>query len=274
MKLARAPVPPRSPVGRSRLALLRWYARHERLVLGVVGLVGILVLWEIGSRTGYLNRVIMSSPTGVAKALVTEFERGRIWGHLGASIGEYLLGFGLASIVGIAVGFAAGWWRRANYVLDPWITVLYSSPNIAFVPMIILLLGIDLPAKVFIVFLICLFSIIVNTMVGVQSTGRALLDVARSFGASQRQQVTSVVLPGSVPYILTGLRLAGGQAMVGVVVAELVAGNEGLGFLLNLAGANLQSGVVMGIILLLGLWGVAFAELMRRIEASFESWRA
>ena len=274
MKLARVLAPPRSPVQRSTLALLRWHARHERLVLGVVGLVGILVLWEIGSRTGYLNRVIMSSPTGVAKALVTEFERGRIWGHLGVSIGEYLLGFGLASIVGIVVGFAAGWWRRANYVLDPWITVLYSSPNIAFVPMIILLLGIDLPAKVFIVFLICLFSIIVNTMVGVQSTGRALLDVARSFGASQRQQVTSVVLPGSVPYILTGLRLAGGHAMVGVVVAELVAGNEGLGFLLNLAGANLQSGLVMGIILLLGLWGVVFAELMRRIETRFESWRA
>jgi NitT/TauT family transport system permease protein len=215
----------------------------------------------------------MSSPTGVINALISEFQRGRIWPHLAVSVGEYLLGFGLASVVGVAIGFAAGWWRRANYVLDPWITLLYSTPNIAFVPMIILLLGIDLPAKVFIVFLICLFSIVVNTMVGVQATGHALLDVARSFGASESRQLISVVLPGSVPYILTGLRLAGGQAMVGVVVAELVAGNEGLGFLLNLAGANLQSGTVMAIILLLGLWGVVFAEVMRRVERRFEAWR-
>jgi NitT/TauT family transport system permease protein len=77
-----------------------------------------------------------------------------------------------------------------------------------------------------------------------------------------------------VPYILTGFRLAAGQATVGVVVAELVAGNEGIGFLLNRAGSNLQSGLVMGIILLLGLWGIFLAEIMRRFEGRFEAWRA
>jgi NitT/TauT family transport system permease protein len=252
----------------------RWYVRRERLVLGIVGMSAILGLWELGARAGLLNRVIFSSPSAVVQALAREFGRGEIWGHLAASATEYLIGFALAAVIGTSIGFAAGWWRPANYVLDPWITVLYSAPVVALVPIIILLFGIDLSAKVVIVFLICVFSVIVNTMVGVQSTGQALLDVARTFGASERLQITSVVLPGSVPYILTGLRLAGGQATVGVVVAELIAGNEGIGYVLNRAGANLQSGLVMGMILLLGLWGLLFAELMRRLEQEFEAWRA
>jgi NitT/TauT family transport system permease protein len=261
-------------LGKEPVGLRRFYQRWERPLLGLAGLVVILTTWEFASRVGLINRVIMSSPTAVLNALAREFARGEIWSHLLVSATEYLIGFGLAAVVGILVGFIAGWSRRANYLLDPWITILYSAPVVALVPMIILLFGIDLPAKVFIVFLISVFSIIVNTYVGVQNTGKALLDVARTFGASQRQQITSVVLPGSVPYILTGLRLAGGHATVGVVVAELVAGQEGIGFILDRAGSNLQSGLVMGMILLLGLWGVTFGELMRRLELRFEVWRA
>jgi NitT/TauT family transport system permease protein len=259
---------PRDPVVR------RFYVRWERPLLGMAGLLVVFVLWEFASRLGLINRVIMSSPTGVFSALAREFGRGEIWGHLLVSATEYLIGFGLAAIVGITVGFAAGWSRRANYLLDPWITILYSAPLVALVPMIILVLGIELRAKVFIVFLISVFSIIVNTLVGVQNTGKAFLDVAKCFGASQRRQITSVALPGSVPYILTGLRLAAGHATVGVVVAELVAGQEGVGFVLDRAGSNLQSGLVMGMILLLGLWGVAIGEIMRRLEQRFEVWRA
>lgn len=258
---------------RGLIQVRQWYEARERMALGIVGLSAILVLWELGERGGVLNSLIFSSPSAVLRALAAEFRQGEIWTHLATSATEYLIGFGLATVVGITAGFAAGWWRRANYLLDPWITVLYSAPVVALVPMIILTFGIELPAKVVIVFFISVFSVIVNTMVGVQATAGALLEVARTFGASQRKQITSVGLPGSVPYILTGLRLAGGQATVGVVVAELVAGSEGIGFLLNRAGANLQSGLVMAMILLLGIWGVAFAEIMRRIEQRFEAWR-
>jgi ABC-type nitrate/sulfonate/bicarbonate transport system permease component len=262
----------RPPTGRRghRLSRFEW---NERLVLGVLGLVLVLALWEVGSAVGYLNRVIMSSPSGVLRALVREIERGEIWSHIGVSILEFVLGFILATVVGVLIGFVAGWWRRANYLLDPWITILYSTPTVALIPLIILFLGIELGSKVFIVFLISLFPVIVNTLIGVQSTGRALLDVARVFGASPVKQWVSVVVPGSVPFILTGLRLAGVHGMVGVVVAELVAGNEGIGFVINRAGASLQSGTVMLGILFLGLWGVLFGEAIRRVEARFEAWR-
>jgi NitT/TauT family transport system permease protein len=233
----------------------------------------VLVLWEAGAAVGYLNRVIMSSPSGVARALVIEVQRGEIWRHLYVSILEFTLGFLLAAFVGIAIGFVGGWYRRVFYAIDPWVTILYSTPTVALVPLIILVLGIDLTSKVFIVFLISVFPVIVNTLIGVQSTARHLLDVSRSFGATTPMQWRSVVLPGSVPFVLTGLRLAGVHGMVGVVVAELVAGNEGIGFVINRAGSNLQSGTVMLAILFLGLWGVAFGEVMRRIERRYEAWR-
>jgi NitT/TauT family transport system permease protein len=259
--------------GRTPGRLQRLYMRRERLILGIVGLVSILVVWEIASRLGIINRIIYSSPSNVFAALFKEFSSGNIWPHLAVSATEYFAGFGLAAVIGITLGFAAGWWRMANYILDPWITILYSAPVVALVPIIIFAFGIDLAAKAVIVFLICVFSIIVNTMIGVQQTGKQFLDVSRTFGASELKQITSVVLPGSVPYILTGLRLGGGHATVGVVVAELVAGNQGIGFVLDRAGSNLQSSLVMGVILLLGLWGVTFAELMGRLEGRFEAWR-
>jgi NitT/TauT family transport system permease protein len=142
------------------------------------------------------------------------------------------------------------------------------------VPLIILIFGIDIWSKVFVVFLTAVFPVAVNTMIGVQSTARALLDVARVFGASPVKQWRSVVLPGSFPFILTGLRLAGVHGMVGVVVAELIAGNEGIGYVINLAGAQLRTGTVMLAILFLGLWGIAVGDVMRRAEARFERWRA
>ena len=265
---------PGLPPSASRLSARAWYGRNERLALGVLGLALVLALWELGTAVGYLNRVMMSSPTGVARALFVEVQRGEIWRHLWVSVVEFVLGFGLAAVVGIVIGFIGGWWRRAFYALDPWV-IDRSIPRrrSRWSRSIILVLGIDLWSKVFIVFLISVFPVIVNTLVGVQSTGRALLDVSRTFGASSVMQWRSVVLPGSVPFILTGLRLAGVHGMVGVVVAELVAGNEGIGFVINRAGSNLQSGTVMLAILLLGLWGIMFGELMRRVESRYEAWR-
>jgi len=249
------------------------YRRHERAILGVIGLVFVLTLWEAGARLRILNPVIMSSPSAVLATLVDQLRKGQIWGHLAVTFQEYVIGLSLAIVIGVIVGFAAGWWRRANYVLDPWLTVLYSTPNVAIIPMIVLVLGIGLTSKVFIVFFFCFVTMVVNTMIGVQATSRVLLDVSSVFGASEAKKIRTVVLPGALPFIITGLRLAGGQALVGVIAAELLAGNQGLGYILNQAAAALKSGTVLLVVLLLGLWGVFFAEIMRFLEHRFESWR-
>jgi NitT/TauT family transport system permease protein len=209
----------------------------------------------------------------VVAAAGVELRQGHIWIDIGISAQEFALGYLSASLVGILIGLVAGWFKRANYVIDPWLSALYATPDVALVPLIILWLGLGLWTKVFVVFLTSLFSVAVNTLVGVQSTEARLLEVAASFGASPFRVFRTVVLPGSVPFVLTGLRLAAGRALVGMVLAELIAANQGIGFMISIAGSTLNTGRLMLGILILGVFGVALGEGLRRVEQRFEVWR-
>lgn len=251
----------------------RWYVRNERFVLGLAGFVTVVVLWELVVQLGLLKRTFISSPSSVLQALQLEVRQGTLWGHIGVSLLEFAVGFAAAAVVGVVIGLVAGWFKRANYLLDPWLSALYATPDIALVPLIILVLGIDLAAKAFVVFLTALFSVAINTLVGVQSTDARLLDVARSFGADRLKVFTSVILPGTVPFILTGLRIAAGRALVGVVLAELLAANQGIGFMISIAGTTLDTGRMMLGVILLGLFGVLLGESLRRVERRFDAWR-
>ena len=251
----------------------RWYLRNERLVYGLAGFVSVVVLWEFAVSQGWLRAAFISSPTRILNAARIEIEQGRIWGDIGVSLLEFALGFLVAGVLGVLIGLVGGWFKRANYVLDPWLAALYATPDVALVPLIILVLGIGIPAKVFVVFLTSLFSVAVNTLVGVQSTDARMLEVALSFRASRMTIFRTVVLPSTIPYILTGLRLASGRALVGVVLAELIASNQGIGFMINVAGATLNTARLMVGVLLLGIFGIVLGEVMRRVEQRFEVWR-
>lgn len=251
----------------------RWYLRNERLVLGLAGFLTVLAAWELAVQLGYLRPILMSSPSLIARAAAMEAQQGRIWGDIGVSLLEFSLGFLCAAVLGVLIGLVAGWYRRANYLVDPWLAALYATPDVALVPLIILWLGIGIWSKVFVVFLTSLFSVAINTLIGVQSTEARFLDVSRSFGASQLTVFRTVILPGSVPFILTGLRLAAGRALVGVVIAELIASNQGIGFMITIAGATLNTGRMMLGVLFLGTFGVLMGEIMRRVEQRFEVWR-
>lgn len=251
----------------------RWALQNERLLLGLVGVASVLALWELAVRVGLLRPIFMSAPSLIARAALAELEEGHIWGHMGVSLLEFSLGYVAAAALGILIGIVAGWYRRANYILDPWLAALYATPDVALVPLIILVLGIGIWSKVFVVFLTSLFSVAINTLVGVQSTEARYLEVARSFRASQMAVFRTVVLPGSVPFVLTGLRLAAGRALVGVVLAELIAANQGIGFMITIAGSTLNTARVMLGVFLLGAFGVFLGEVMRSLEQRFEVWR-
>jgi NitT/TauT family transport system permease protein len=251
----------------------RFIADHERAFLGLAGLITALAIWEAGARLGFLNPLFFSSPTDVIAAAQSDVFLDRIVEDLTTSLSELVVGVALGALVGIFIGFCAGWFRHVNYVLDPWITVLYSTPKVALVPLVILVLGIGFESKVFIVGLMALFSVLINTLVGVQTSRGPLLAVARSFGASGPMQVRTVVLPMSVPFIIVGLRLAIGHGMVGVIVAEIVGGTHGLGSLLRYGAFSLQTSLIILAVLMIGLWGVLSGEVMRRIEQRVEMWR-
>src|SRR3989442_14282590 len=148
---------------------------------------------------------------------------------MGTSGAEIGIGYGMAVVAGLALGLLMGWYTRFQYALDPFVNFFYSTPRIVLIPLFILWWGIDMQPKIAVIFLGALFPIIINTMAGVRNTEAALLRVARSFGASDALIFRRVVLPGSVPFILTGFRLGIGHALTDVVVAERIAAKHGVG---------------------------------------------
>jgi ABC-type nitrate/sulfonate/bicarbonate transport system permease component len=253
-------------------AMGRWRP-SERLVFGVLGFVVVLGLWELAASLRLVRLAVLSSPTRIFDAAMTDIASGVIWPHIQASAIEYVLGFAAALLIGVPIGLAIGLFRRLNYLLDPWLSAIYSTPTVALVPLIIIILGIGLQAKVFVVFLEAIFVVVVSTMAGVHAADAQFHDIAHSFGASGWMRFRTVVLPASVPYILTGARLGTGRALVGVVIAEFLASNGGIGFYISLNGSLLQTARVYFGIILLGVLGVLLGEAVRVIERRYERWR-
>jgi ABC-type nitrate/sulfonate/bicarbonate transport system permease component len=186
---------------------------------------------------------------------------------------EVGLGLGFGAVAGVAIGLVSGLVRVVYFAVDPWLTILYALPIVAIAPLLIVELGIGLTAKIVIVTLFAIFPVVLNTIKGVQVSSRTYLDVARVYRASRRLTLTSVVLPGIAPYVLTGLRLAGGRALVGMVVAEFTAADSGIGHRLQVAGSTLDTGLVMLLIIVVGVAGVLYIRGISEAEARVSRWR-
>jgi NitT/TauT family transport system permease protein len=245
----------------------------ERLLYGIVGFVGVLVLWEASVRLGLMKASLVSSPTGVVNAAIADFGSGVIQPHIWTSFLEWTVGFAAALAVAIPLGFVLGSFRRFEFLFDPLIAALYATPTVALVPLIILLFGVDLASKFAVVFLEAWVTLTVSTINGVHSADRRWLDIATSFRAPRSLVFRSVTVPSSIPFIITGVRIAAGRALVGVVVAEFIASNIGLGFYISVNGSFLNASRVMLGIILIGTFGIVVGELIRRLEHRFEAWR-
>ncbi|HET8567772.1 MAG TPA: ABC transporter permease [Candidatus Limnocylindria bacterium] len=255
------------------MTLRRLYRDNQRLILGIAGLLSVLIPWELLVRLRLVKAILISSPSQVVQTFITELQLGTLWGDITATLQVWFVGYLLAAVVGIVLGLVAGWFRRASYIANPWLNVLYAAPELAFVPMFILWFGIGFTFKVWLVFLAAIFFITINTIAGVHATEKRYLEVAATFGASKLQIFRTIVLPGSVPYIMTGLRQAAGRALVGVIAAEFISSNQGLGFLITLAGQTLNTSRVMVGIVIIAAFGVFLGEVLRRIESRFDVWR-
>lgn len=265
--LARRVHPPADDAARPRVAI------NEPLVYGIIGFVVVLVLWEAVVGLGLVRAALMSSPTRIAAAAVADFRSGAILPHVGTSFLEWGVGFVIAIAVALPLGLALGAFRRVEYVVDPWLSALYATPTVALAPLIILLFGIGVESKFVIVFLEAFVVLTVNTVAGTHAADRRHLDTARSFGASRWLMFRSVIIPSSVPFMITGIRIAAGRAIVGVIVAEFIAANIGIGFYISVNGATLNASRVMLGVLIIGVFGVIVGQLIRRLERRFDKWR-
>ena len=232
------------------------YLENRSKVRAVLSVLGGFILWEILSRTVLTNRMII---VPFSTVMITMWDLGRsglLWKSAYASLTEFVVGFFLAMIAGVFLGFLTGTSKRAREYLEPLISALYATPLVALIPFYIVVFGIQLASKVALVFTVAIFPIVINTQAGILSVERNLLEVASSFRATPLQIFFKVQIPAAVPFVISGLRLGVGRALTGVVVAEFFFATAGLGFMISIASQNFDTARVLLGVLIFSLAGV------------------
>ncbi len=234
--------------------------------LGLIGIVFFLIIWQFVGSNGIINPLFISYPSQIATSLLYFFSSGFIYSHIFISMQEFLIGYIVAILLGVLVGILIGWYKLIYGFTNIFIIVLYVTPVVAFIPLLMLWLGITLWSKIVIVALFAFFPIVINTSTGIKATNPEFVKVARSFGANDFKLFTTVAIPSSFPYILSGMRLAAGRALIGVVVSELYGSQGGLGYLLTLFGSTFQTDRLMASIFIITLIGVTVIGIIQLIE--------
>jgi NitT/TauT family transport system permease protein len=261
-------IPARSPsANRSRLR------RYEPALIGIGSVLLFLIVWQAVASARLVPPLFLPGPLDIVDAFVVLFGQGQIWNDIWVSGQELLYGYGLAVLIALPLGLLMGWYRRLNYALDPFISFFYSTPRVALLPLLILWFGIGIWSKIAVVFLGSFFPIVINTIAGVRNLDAGLIMTSRSFGATDAQIFRTLALPGSVPFILAGLRLGVGHALIGVVVGELVAAQAGVGLMMARAGATFQTSKVFAGLIIVAGTGIILTGILQRIERRFQAWK-
>jgi len=240
---------------------------------GFYSVMGGLLLWEMLTRLLLENELLIPPPSSVLRSLWKLALSGQLNQHLFATLFEFVCGFSTACIIGILLGYLMGRYRWFDDLLDPWIATLYSIPVIAFVPFIIIWFGIGLLSKVIVVFKITAVAIMLNTAAGIKNIDPTWLELSRSLRLNPWETTYKIRLPAALPYIITGMRLGVGRAMLGVIVAELMAANAGLGYLLRDASETWDSPKLFVTVVLLAAMGMGSFALIKKGEQKLAPWR-
>ena len=250
-----------------------FYQRNERLILGGGAVVAVLAVWQWAWSAGLISPLFFTGPSSVVERFVAEWTEGRLKQDLAYSGLNFVIGVGLAISTGVVLGVVIGWYRRLAMIVEPFMTTLYSTPRVALIPLILIWFGIGMWSKVFIVFINAVFPVLINTIGGVRAIDRDLLRAARSFCASDWQIFTTIVLPGAVPFILTGVRQAVSLGLIGVVVGEMFGGSEGIGYMVNYGGQTFQTDTVFLGVVIIAAAGIVLTWMAERLERHFSRWR-
>lgn len=246
----------------------------ESVALGGGVIVVLLLIWEICSDFKLINPMFSSSPTRIVSALIKLFKKGEIIPHIVASGKVFLIGYGMAVGIGVPAGILLGWFKKVGIAFGPIIAAFYTTPRIALMPLFIIWFGLGIGSKLALVFLSAVFPLIVNMQTAVSHLDKDFTTLAKAYGANQRQIFFTIALPESVPFLMTGLRLATGRALLGVVGAEVFGGSEGLGYLIQYAGATFQVDKVFVCVIIIAAAGIIMDRSLLAFNKRFNSWRS
>ena len=252
------------------------WRRLEPMAYGTGSIVALLLVWQfvpyfVPMKAG--TKLFFAVPSQVVGTLWTMIVTGTLWAPLGVSAMAFTLGLALAIVVGLPAGILLGRSSTLNAMFDPFITAFNATPRLVFLPLLMLWFGIGLWSKVAVVFLGALFPLLINTYEGVRNADKLLVNVVRSFGAGEWDIARLVVVPNALPFIIVGLRLAIGRAVLGVVVSEFFGAQDGLGVIMVRAASGFRVDVVFaGLIVFAGL-SLLMTGLVKLLEDRMSRWR-
>jgi sulfonate transport system permease protein len=258
-----------TPVATSKDAPIPLWERRAFYRYGALALI--LLVWELVGPT--IDPIFFTYPSKIAQAFVTLVMNGELPYYLLQSLEVLLYGLGFAILIGIPLAVAMARVRKLDWALDLPLTAFYATPMVALVPILVLWFGIYLQAKIIVVFLFAVFPIIINTYQGVRECDKNLLEVAKSFRASERGMWQDVLLPFALPYIAAGIRLAIGRGLVGMVIAEFYTTISGLGFMVTKYANVFEMDKTFVPVITLMILGVSLTAVLKSLERRIAPWR-
>jgi NitT/TauT family transport system permease protein len=229
------------------------------------------VIWEYYGRR--MDPIFMAPPSAIFEAAIELTRSGALRKALVQTLWPFSVGMALTVIVGILLGIVIAQWRTLEYILDPFINALYAIPRIALVPLIILWAGLEFVGKVSILVSVAIFPITVNTYAGIRDVRGSMLEIGRAYGATEWQIFWKIVLPAAVPFIMAGIRLAVGLAIIGIIVAEFFTAISGLGGMIVEYANVFATAKLFVPIIVIAIVGVVLTELVMWLERRMSRWR-
>jgi ABC-type nitrate/sulfonate/bicarbonate transport system permease component len=253
----------------------------EKLRLGMLRLepwlpailvLAILVLWEVLSRLGKISLLFFPPPSLILSTLWQMIVSGKLWPHMLATFERLALGFSMGGFAGLILGLGMGWSSRLRAVADPIIAALHPIPKIAIFPLIMIIFGIGEASKVVAIAIAAFFPMLINSMAGVRQLSPVYFEVTQNYGANRRKTFSRVIIPGSLPLILTGIRLAINMAMVIAIAVELLAAKEGLGVIIWFSWQTLRIEDLYASLIVIAVLGISINLLLQHITHKLAPW--
>lgn len=237
----------------------------------IASVILVIILWEIFGRQ--VNPLFLSYPSAIFEALLQLLKTGEIQRQAIGSLHVFAVGLSGALVLGILIGLLMGRYRLAEYLLDPYVYALDATPRVALIPLLLLWFGLGTSSKVAIVFLSGLFPVLMNTFSGVRTVSAQLVDVGRAYGAGEGKIFTKIIVPAALPFIMAGIRLAVGRALIGIITAEMFTAVTGMGALLVRYSSALATDKFFVPVIFLALLGVGLSSGVEKLQKHLAPWK-
>lgn len=263
---------------KAREAAARRRSSIKYLAISVAVVAVVLIVWQLAVQFGLVSTRFFDSPLGVIETIVRKFsdtkpDGGLLWQHIYASAMVVWFGFLLAAVIGIPLGLFMGWYGLCDRIVRPLFEIIRPIPSLAWIPIVLLFLGIGVSARAVVIFTGCFVATVLNTYTGIRSASQTLINVARTCGASNFTVFRTIGIPSAMPMIFAGLKSSMGSAWGTIVAAEMLASSNGLGYMIQMGRSFGEVSLILAGIIVIGILGFISSGIIGLIESAVLKWR-